>query len=70
MSLIILKFEYFKDVVNGYNITKIRNSMRNTMIKMNNNINSDLYIDKVIVIFEEELENCISSKKRRNKKKK
>ena len=44
--------------------------MRNTMIKMNNNTNSDLYIDKVIVIFEEELENCISSKKRRNKMKK
>lgn len=73
-SLVILKFESLKDIINKYNIIQISNALENTFIKVTNGIiiSRSFYIEKILMIFTEELKslNSKENKKKGKKRKK
>ena len=73
-SLVILKYGSIKDTINKYNILQISNALDNTLIKITNGIiiARSFYIEKVLMIFIEELQslNSKENKKKRKKRKK
>ncbi len=74
-SLVILKYKSLRDVIKNYNISQISNALQNTFIKITNGVDISrvIYVEKVLMIFREELQFLNSKekkKKRKNKKKK
>ena len=74
-SLVILEYNSLRDVIKNYNMPQISNALQNTFIKITTRIDISrvIYVEKVLMIFREELKNLNSKekkKKRKNKKKK
>ena len=73
-SLIILKYKSLKNFITKYNMSQISNALQNTFNKITNGIEISriIYVEKILMIFREELQNLNSKnkKKRKNKKKK
>ena len=74
-SLVILEYNSLRDVIKNYNMPQISNALQNTFIKITTRIDIPrvIYVEKVLMIFREELKNLNSKekkKKRKNKKKK
>ena len=74
-SLVILEYNSLRDVIKNYNMPQISNALQNTFIKITTRIDIPrvIYVEKVLMIFREELQFLNSKekkKKRKNKKKK
>jgi hypothetical protein len=71
-SILILKYEYFKDSLVKCDMPKIKEGINNTIIKLKNTDNNEsvLLIEKLVLIFIEEIEKLNSTKMKKKKSKK
>ena len=71
-SILILKYEYFKASLVKCDMPKIKEGINNTIIKLKNTDNNEsvLLIEKLVLIFIEEIEKLNSKKMKKKKSKK
>ena len=71
LSLIVLKYDFIKEIIKDCNNYEIFDSIKNTCIEINNRytINADILTETIIIIFCEEMDNCRDKKNKNNKKK-
>ena len=73
VSLFLLKFNLFKSKLNNYNLEEISNAIEDSSFRLDKNsekeIDIDIYLEKVIIIFGEELEKLKVEKIKKEKKK-